>query len=227
MPPPALLALLALMRARLRAWIPSRLLLRLPSRLPSRLPRRLARYGGRWLLGLALTLTAALYSLNYVSSDSLKRLDGFMAGLRMRIEQPVLDPRIVIVDIDDRSLALVGRFPWSRDVQARLVRQLTTHYKVGTVGFDVSFSEPDTSSGYAVLERLADKELAGVPGFRDKLASLKQGMDYDGLFAAALRGQPVVLGYNVSDQQAKGMLPAPAFTVESLNGRALHSYSAE
>lgn len=190
------------------------------------MPRRLARYGGRWALGLLLTIAAALYTLHFFSSDSIERLDGFMAGLRMRIEQPVLDPRVVIVDIDEKSLALVGRFPWSRDVQANLVRQLTSHYQVGAVGFDVSFPEADTSSGYAVLEGLAGKELAGVPGFKDKLGELRAQMDYDGLFADALRGQNVILGYNVSDSQAKGVLPAPAFTVASLNGRALLAYSA-
>jgi adenylate cyclase len=136
----------------------------------------------------------------------------------------VLDKRVVIVDIDEKSLAQVGRFPWGRNVQANLVRQLTEHYQVGAVGFDVSFTEPDTSSGYGVLEKLATGELAGVPGLQDKLAALKADMDYDGLFADAMRGKPVVLGYNISDKMKKGMLPAPAFTVESLNGRELLAY---
>jgi adenylate cyclase len=39
-----------------------------------------------------------------------------------------------------------------------------------------------------------------------------------------MRGKPVVLGYNISDKMKKGMLPAPAFTVESLNGRELLAY---
>jgi adenylate cyclase len=184
----------------------------------------LLRYGGRWALGLLLTAAAVLHAMSFYSSDSVERMDGFVAGLRMRIEQPVLDKRVVIVDIDEKSLSLVGRFPWSRDVQANLVRQLTEHYKVGAVGFDVSFPEPDTSSGYGVLERLARGQLREVPGFREQLAALKGEMDYDGLFAEAMRGKPVVLGYNVSDKMKKGMLPAPAFTVERLNGRELLAY---
>jgi adenylate cyclase len=78
----------------------------------------------------------------------------------------VLDPRIVIVDIDAKSLNEVGRFPWSRNVMAKLVDQLVGHYHAAAVGFDVSFPEPDTSSGYAVLERLAQRELKDVPGCR-------------------------------------------------------------
>ena len=86
------------------------------------------------------------------------------------------------------------------------------------------FPEPDTSSGYGVLERLARNELKDVPALRERLAALRGEMDYDGLFADAMRGKPVVLGYNVSDQMTKGVLPAPAFTVEHLNGRELLAY---
>jgi adenylate cyclase len=39
-----------------------------------------------------------------------------------------------------------------------------------------------------------------------------------------MQGQPVVLGFSVSDQQARGMLPAPAFTVGQLNGREVAAY---
>ncbi len=192
--------------------------------LPAKWSKMLLKYGARWALGLALTLAAVLHTWGLFESDSIRRMDGFLSGLRMRIEPPVLDRRIVIVDIDEKSLALVGRFPWSRDIQARLVSQLTSHYQVGAVGFDIAFPEPDTSSGYDVLERLAHKELNEVPGLKRQLAALKPSMDYDGLFAAALEGQPVVLGYSVSGKQKKGVLPAPAFTVASLNGRALAAY---
>lgn len=71
----------------------------------------LQRYGARWLLGLLLTALAVLQLVQVLPSESLARMDSFFAGLRMRLEKPELDPRIVIVDIDERSLAEVGRFP--------------------------------------------------------------------------------------------------------------------
>ncbi|WP_093555848.1 CHASE2 domain-containing protein [Pseudoduganella namucuonensis] len=168
---------------------------------------------------------AAFFNVEgWLHSDTIERMDTFAAGLRMRLEKPQLDPRIVIVDIDDKSLTEVGRFPWSRNVMANLVSQLTEKYQVAAVGFDVSFPEPDTSSGYDVLQKLAMGELKQVPGLDRQLERLQPQMDYDGLLAAAIKGRPVVLGYNLSGTQTKGVLPKPAFTEEVLNGRVLDAY---
>ncbi|MGK5024117.1 CHASE2 domain-containing protein [Janthinobacterium sp. RB2R34] len=191
-----------------------------------RWPGALKKHGGRLLLGMLLTLLAACASIGLFGSDTVGRLDAMLGDMRMRAEQPQLDTRIVIVDIDEKSLNQIGRFPWGRDVQARLVTQLTGHYGVAAVGFDISFPEADTSSGYGVLAQLARGELAGVPGLRSQLERLKPQMDYDALFAEAMRGQPVVLGYSVSDRQKKGVLPKPAFSVSDLNGRTVTAFTA-
>ncbi|QGZ43004.1 CHASE2 domain-containing protein [Pseudoduganella flava] len=191
----------------------------------ARVRKSARRHAARWALGLLLTAGAALQAAGWLHVDTVERLDTFIAGLRMRVEPAELDPRVVIVDIDDRSLAQVGRFPWSRDVMARLVTQLTHEYGVAAVGFDVSFPEPDNSSGYGVLQGLAEGELKDVPGLERQLARLQPRMDYDGLLAQALAGQPVVLGYATSGSGAKGVLPPAAFTVASLNGRTLDAYT--
>ena len=184
------------------------------------------KHGARLLLGALLTMLAACASIGLFGVDTLGRLDAMLGDMRMRAEAPQLDKRIVIVDIDEKSLNQIGRYPWGRDVQARLVTQLTGHYGVAAVGFDISFPEPDTSSGYGVLADLAKGQLAGVPGLRSQLERLKPQMDYDALFAEAMRGQPVVLGYSVSDRQKKGVLPKPAFTVADLNGRTVTAFTA-
>jgi len=66
-----------------------------------------------------------------------------------------VDPRVVILDIDEKSLNAEGRWPWSRNKLALMVNQLFDRYNVRVLAFDVAFPEPDTSSGYAVLERHA------------------------------------------------------------------------
>jgi adenylate cyclase len=185
------------------------------------------KYGARWALGLLFTLAAVLYARGDWTSHAIERQDTIISDMRMRLEPVELEPGIVIVDIDSRSLTEVGRFPWSRNVMAKLVDQLTRHYGAGAVGFDVSFPEPDTSSGFDVLERLAGKELKDVPALQAQLGKLKPALDYDGMFAQSMRGQPVVLGFNLADGQSKGVLPEPAFTTELLNGRDLDAYTVD
>jgi adenylate cyclase len=192
-----------------------------------RLRQAFSRYGARWGLGLLLTLIAVLHINGDWSSHTIERQDTIIADMRMRLEPFELEPGIVIVDIDSKSLTEVGRFPWSRNVMAKLVDQLTRHYEVGVVGFDISFPEPDTSSGYEVLERLAGKELKDLPALQGQLEKLKPALDYDGMFAAAMKGRPVVLGFNLSGTQAKGVLPEPYFDKDFLNGRAGHAHGGE
>ncbi|MGB2715956.1 MAG: CHASE2 domain-containing protein [Vicinamibacterales bacterium] len=50
--------------------------------------------------------------------------------------------RVAVVDIDERSIAAVGQWPWRRDVIARLIARLRT-LGAAVVAFDVVFAESD------------------------------------------------------------------------------------
>ncbi len=183
----------------------------------------LSKFGVRWGIGLFFILLACAHAAEIIPSNTLERLDIFFYDLRVRVQQPKLDPRVVIIDIDEKSLNEIGRWPWSRNVFADIIDNLTDYYQVRAVGFDIQFSEPDLSSGYTTLEALAKTELKDVPSFESKLAELKPQLDYDQRFAKAIKGKPVVLGYFLSAEQKKGVLPAPAFTADELNGRRLNA----
>lgn len=187
--------------------------------------RLLSKYGARWAPGLILTLLAAAQVLGLVPTTLIERMDIAVYDMRMRALPAVLDPRIVIVDIDEKSLAEVGRFPWSRDIVAELVNQLSVRYRARAIGFDVMFAEPDTSSGYGQLEALAQHELKDIHAFGERIRALKPALDFDGRLANAFKDRPVVLGYFLSDQKPKGLLPASAFTVADLDGRTLDAIS--
>ena len=186
--------------------------------------RLFAKHGGRWALALILTALAAMQAVGVVPGAVVERIDLFLYDMRMRLPQVQMDPRIVIVDIDEKSLGEVGRWPWSRDVIATMVEQLNTRYHTRAIAFDVLFAEPDTSSGYPTMARLAEHELKSDPQFGDKLRALKASLDFDARMAAAMDNRPIVMGYNLSNEPeaiAKGQLPPPAFTVADLGGRPL------
>ena len=189
--------------------------------LPSKWLKTVQKYGARWLLGALLVAAAVAQVSGDLHVDAIDRMDTFFSGLRMRLTKPVHDPNIVIVDIDEKSIAQIGHFPWNRKIVAQLVSQLTDHYEVAAAGFDIVFAEADNTSGYDVLANLAQHDMKDVPGFSGKVAAMKEALDYDGLLVKALDGQPVVLGYNISDSERKGSLPPPFFTTDVLNGRTV------
>jgi adenylate cyclase len=104
----------------------------------------------------------------------------------------LIDPRVktarpvTIVDIDEKSLAKLGQFPWPRTRIADLVTNLT---KLGAVviAFDTIFSEPDRLNPDVAAEtfRNLDEET------RAKLRALPSN---DQIFADAMRRSRVVLG---------------------------------
>lgn len=84
---------------------------------------------------------------------------------RVRMTTPNgLDERIVILDIDEKSLGEIGRWPWSRNLMAELTEKLFERYGVAVVGFDVVWAERDPSSGIEVLDTLARGEPEGALG---------------------------------------------------------------
>ena len=90
------------------------------------------------LIAVALSLLrpSFLTPLEYRVYDTLVRYGGTRPH----------SGRIVIVDIDERSLAAVGQWPWRRDVIARLVTRLRD-MGASAVALDMVFAEPDRSGG--------------------------------------------------------------------------------
>jgi len=181
------------------------------------------RYIARMLLGLAITLFFAGHAARLYRVAFIDQLDNIIYDTRLRLTMPGKgDPRIVILDIDEKSLGEVGRWPWSRNVMARLVDRLFDKYKVVQLGFDVVWAERDTSSGMDVLDALAQKELKEAPGYQAAFRRLRADLDYDGIFAASIKGRAVVLGYYFNGEEnavRANAIPAPILPKGTFAGR--------
>ena len=186
----------------------------------------------RFIIGIIVVLVFLVHAISLwgLRLPLLDNLEAIVYDTRLRLTMPqTVDPRIVILDIDEKSLAEreqggEGRWPWSRDRLGLLMDRLFDTYEVAVVGFDVVFAERDESSGIRVLERLSERELRDVAPFQAALKQLKPQLDYDGIFARKIRGRPVVMGYiflerDAATLQKKGALPAPVLTSESIAGR--------
>ncbi len=176
-------------------------------------------------LGLACVFlfignAAKFYQLGFVGFVEAKLYD-----TRLRLTLPnKADERIVILDIDEKSLKEEGRWPWGRDKLALLMDKLFGKYDIAVVGFDVVFAEKDSSSGLKVLQELGQNQLKDVSQFQSVLAQLKPQLEYDSLFAGKIKQRNVVLGYyfNTGTKNTSGMLPAPVFAAGNFKGRPIN-----
>jgi adenylate cyclase len=125
------------------------------------------------------------------------------------------DPRIVIVDIDQRSQEVLGRWPFPRKVFARMLDVLQEDGARVAV-FDISFTEPDETAQplraiQAELETRRKNGQAVSQGLLAEIQAQEQRYDYDQQFAQAIaRFGNVVLGnfFFYTRADVKGITPA-------------------
>ncbi|MCK1363508.1 adenylate/guanylate cyclase domain-containing protein [Bradyrhizobium sp. 62] len=104
----------------------------------------------------------------------------------------LIDPRhkaarpVTIVDIDDKSLATLGQWPWPRTRIADLIQNLTNNGAVA-IGFDVVFSEADRLNPDLVASQMRYLDDAT----RAKLRELPSN---DQILADAIKRSRVILG---------------------------------
>ena len=179
----------------------------------------------RIALGLAVMLIFVGHAGKFYNIGLISRLDNIMYDTRLALTMPGgVDPRIVILDIDERSLdkEVLGRWPWRRDKISDLLKKLFDEYGVVIIGFDVVFAEPDESSGLPVLDKLAKGKLKDVGTFQSALNELRPELDYDAIFAKTLKDRPVVLGYYFNSEENavhSGAIPEPVLPAGTFQGR--------
>jgi len=121
-----------------------------------------------------------------------------------RLEPKAVDEAaadLIVVDVDRRSLAEIGAWPWPRERMADLVGVIASA-KPAVVAIDMLFSEPDERSPAALARRLA-----GMTGRAD-LGSLADALpDGDKRLAEAFASVPVALGF-VLDPEQSGAVPS-------------------
>ena len=146
----------------------------------------------KWKPRLLTAVGAAALAILVTLSGVTAPLDAWVYDRLVLGAAPDADPRIVVVDIDQKSLAELGRWPWSRRTHAQLVDRLRLTEAKG-IAFNVLLSEPAlfdpegdallaraiSRSGRVVLPVLAEPvqlnsstvELMPIPEFAASAAS--------------------------------------------------------
>lgn len=182
--------------------------------------RHLTRIG----ISLAVIVFFLTHLVGWVDISFIRQLEAWTYDARLNFTLPnTVDKRIVIIDVDEASLAAEGRWPWNRDKLRKLVDTLFDHYQIRVLGFDVVFAEKDENPVLKQLERLVSD-----PAYRvlaPALDRIRPLLNRDKTFAEGLKGRPVVLGYYFNQDPKRtvssGTLPLPVFPVGSFPEKTL------
>jgi adenylate cyclase len=178
-----------------------------------------------FLLSLFITVFAlVLYIFTFIGErptpifEFLQRLELATLDTRFRYRPQRFshpDPRIVVIDIDQRAQEVLGRWPFSRTHFAKTLDVLQSE-GAKVVGFDVTFTKPDQSSApiRALWEELEARKNRGEPvdpKLSSEIQRLAASYDADKQFAASIqRFGRVVLGnyFLFTDADLRGIEPA-------------------
>jgi adenylate cyclase len=113
------------------------------------------------------------------------------------------DAHVVVIDIDRRSIEMLGAWPWPRETIARLVETVAVA-KPAAIAIDVLFAEPDGRSPAALARQL------GLLIDRPELTRLAETLpDGDKRLAKAVRDFPLALGFVLSPDQSEAPPSVP------------------
>ncbi|MEE2694571.1 MAG: adenylate/guanylate cyclase domain-containing protein [Pseudomonadota bacterium] len=127
------------------------------------------------------------WELSLLETLRLETFD-FYQKIKPREAMPTPWP-VVIIDIDEASLAEFGQWPWPRTLLAELVNKLSS-YRAGVVAFDIFFPEYDRLSPSAIATQLSGLS----QNTNDELQAMPRTEE---AFAHSLRNMAVVLGQGV------------------------------
>lgn len=169
----------------------------------------------RVLLSSLPFLFFVLHATGIVPLEFVQRIENYLYDVRVEKMMPrVIDPRIVIVDVDEASLAAEGQWPWPRQKIAALTDALFDQYGVRALGFDVLFAEPERNAELRLIDELAAGPLAGNTERLVQLAEIRHRHEGDRILGESLIARDIVLGYvfkqrlGASERAESGDLPA-------------------
>jgi len=167
----------------------------------------------RAIVSLLLVGVFLARGLGWLELPFIDVLENHVYDTRLRLTaEGGEDPRVVIVDIDDRSLAQEGHWPWPRERMAALVNVLFDRYGASVLVFDIVFAEGQRHRGLDKLESLSsdDRDWQWIG---EHLPALRRLLDEDQGFAEALRERPLVGAYYFTSDAGlqRGELPEPLF----------------
>src|SRR5262249_21289549 len=111
-----------------------------------------------WFLGLAVSLVLLLAG----GSQIIQNLERTAYDWGVRASSRMPSDKVAIIAIDKQSIDNIGRWPWSREIHAKMIERLAAA-KAKVIGYTVFFSEPQLDPGLVYVNRLLETYRKIVP----------------------------------------------------------------
>ena len=121
-----------------------------------------------WFVAVVIALVVLIVSRGS-AIQGIERV-AYDMGVRATGETP--SDRIAVIAIDDQSIGNIGRWPWPRDVHAKMI-DLLTQAKARTVASTVFFAEPQVDPGLVYINKLIIQFQAAPPAAQQALPEME------------------------------------------------------
>lgn len=111
-----------------------------------------------WFLGVVVVIAVFVFGRTGLGDG----LDSKAYDLGAQWSQKTPSDRIAVIAIDDQSIANIGRWPWSRDIHAKMI-DLLSQSKAKVIGESVFFFEPQRDPGLDYIDKLVQIYNKQVP----------------------------------------------------------------
>ena len=144
-----------------------------------------------WFFGLVIAVALFGYARTSGLVPGIERW-AYDLGVKMTSKTP--SDRIAVIAIDEQSIANIGRWPWPRDVQAKLIDQLAAA-RAKVIGNTTFFFEPQKDPGLAYVEKMMAAYGRAFPGaIRDVPGVAPIGGQTPAAFGAQPTGEMAEIG---------------------------------
>lgn len=173
-----------------------------------------------WFAGIAVVLVAVAL---HVATDFVGTLERRFYDFASTSAARQPSDRIAVIAIDDQSIANIGRWPWPRDVHAKLIDQLAAA-KAKTIAHTAFFIEPQVDPGLQFIRKMKAAVNApadsGAPNAQlvQLISEAEQALDTDAKLVASLRAAGNVLlpsVYVLGEPQGRPDEPLPPYAAKS------------
>ena len=175
-------------------------------------------------------LLVALVFLLSASSDLMQSLERKAYDMGVRASSRVASDNVVVIAIDDQSIANLGRWPWPRTIQAQMLDMLSAG-QVKAIGNTVLFFEPQVDDGLEYIQKIgavlatATIKDSPNPEYQAELAQIDavlqeagQHLDNDKKLSVSLNQAANVLlamFFELGETQGKPDQPVPDYVLKN------------